>query len=293
MPEVRTKKTTRNQRKTRMKKAKALQDVEPLRHPNGTLKVPLTPEQCLENIALHFPTLAKTCYRKIVRQQNSPPTLDVATITETDNTSQCSSNINATVDAPRSAEPYNAELTRIIQEEMRLMRQVIEDDERIDALYTDDESDEDVIASLTRVVKCAMDSGACASVMHPDLLPAGVVPSGNPSGQVFHGANNSPIRRFGHAVTRMKNGSMDVGCGWQVAEVTRPLNSVADVCGPIEHELGHQDVLFNNKTCFVVPPGVVAAIMKHVAAVAEYPREGNLYLAEVELSSFTRQAQDQ
>jgi len=176
---------------------------------------------------------------------------------------------------------------------MALMRKVIEADERIDALYTDDESDEEVIASLTRVVKCAMDSGACASVIHPDLLPAGVVPSGNPTGQVFHGANNSPIRRFGHAVTRMKNGSMDVGCGWQVAEVTRPLNSVADVCGPIEHDLGHQDVLFNNKTCFVVPPGVVAAIMKHMTAVAEYPREGNLYLAEVELSSFTRQAQDQ
>ena len=30
------------------------------------------------------------------------------------------------------------------------------------------------------------------------------------------------------------------------------------------------------------------AIMKHVTAVTEYPREGNLYLAEVELSSFTR-----
>ena len=91
----------------------------------------------------------------------------------------------------------------------------------------------------------------------------------------------------------MKNDAMDVGCGWQVAEVTRPLNSVAEVCGPIEHESGHQGVLFNNKTFFVVSPGVVAAIMKHVTAVAEYPREGNLYLAEVELSSFTRPAQDQ
>ena len=189
-------------------------------------------------------------------------------------------------------ELYMSEMMRTIQEEMRIMRQVIEDDERLDALYTEDE-DGELIASLTRVVKCAMDSGACASVIHPDMLPSGVVPSGNPSGQVFHGANNSPIRRFGHAVTRMKNGSMDVGCGWQVAEVTRPLNSVADVCGPMEHEIGHQDVLFNNKSCFVVPPGVVAAIMKHLEAVAEYPREGNLYLAEVELSSFTRPAQDQ
>ena len=36
-----------------------------------------------------------------------------------------------------------------------------------------------------------------------------------------------------------------------------------------------------------------AAIMQRLTAVAEYPRGGNLYLAEVELSSFTRQAQDQ
>ena len=32
---------------------------------------------------------------------------------------------------------------------------------------------------------------------------AGVVPSGNPSGKVFHGANSSPIRRYGHADTSM------------------------------------------------------------------------------------------
>ena len=68
---------------------------------------------------------------------------------------------------------------------------------------------------------------------------------------------------------------------------------MAEVRGPIEHESGHQDVVFNNKTCVVVPPGVVAAIMEHVTPVAEYLREGNLYLAEVELSSFTRPAQDQ
>ena len=71
------------------------------------------------------------------------------------------------------------------------------------------------------------------------------------------------------------------------------LNSAAEVRGDMAHESGHQDVLFNNKSCFVVLPGVVAAIMKHLEAVAEYPREGNLYLAEVEFSSFTRPAQDQ
>ena len=50
-------------------------------------------------------------------------------------------------------------------------------------------------------------------------------------------------------------------------------------------------MLFNNERCVVVPPGVVEAIMRHVQAVAEYKREGNLYLAEMTLSSFQRQGQ--
>ena len=47
-------------------------------------------------------------------------------------------------------------------------------------------------------------------------------------------------------------------------------------------------MLFNNKYGVVVQPGVVDAIMQHIEAIAEYPREGNLYVAEVELSGFTR-----
>ena len=68
---------------------------------------------------------------------------------------------------------------------------------------------------------------------------------------------------------------------------------VAGVCGPMAHEIRHQDVWFNHTACFVVPPEVVAATMKQLTVVAKYPREGNLYLAEVGLSSFTRQAQAQ
>jgi len=172
------------------------------------------------------------------------------------------------------------------QTEMSAVRKLLECDDRVGLIY-DDEGD-DLIGALTVVVKAAMDSGACASVLNPDDLPAGVVPSGNPSGAVFHGASNSPIRRYGSAVTRMRNKTMDVGCRWQVAEVTRPLNAVSEVCGPMG-PVGLQDVLFNNNTCYVVPPGIVAKIMEHIQAVAEYPREGNLYLAEIELSSFARQ----
>ncbi len=81
---------------------------------------------------------------------------------------------------------------------------------------------------------------------------------------------------------------MGVGCRWLGAEVSRPLHAVSEVCGPMA-PVCLQDELFNNNTCYVVPPGVVAKIMEHIQAVAEYRREGNLYVAEIELSSFARQ----
>ena len=123
---------------------------------------------------------------------------------------------------------------------------------------------DDMVLSAGEIVKVkvAMDSGACDNVINPDDLPVGVVPSGNPTGKVFHGANSSPIRRYGHAGTSMvQKGYAKIGSRWQCADVTRPLNSVSTVCGPFDGP-GVQGVLFNNKTCYVVPPGVVERIMR-------------------------------
>ena len=50
-----------------------------------------------------------------------------------------------------------------------------------------------------------------------------------------------------------------------------------------------QDVLFNNDVCVVVPPGIVAEILKRVTHVAAYAREDSLYVGDVILSSFARQ----
>ena len=125
------------------------------------------------------------------------------------------------------------------------------------------EEDEEHVLSAGEVVKVkvAMDSGACDNVINPDDLLAGVIPSGNPTGKVFHGANSSPIRRYGHADTSMvQKGYAKIGSRWQCADVTRPLNSVSTVCGAFDGP-GAQDVWFNNKTCYVVPPGVVERIM--------------------------------
>jgi len=56
---------------------------------------------------------------------------------------------------------------------------------------------------------------------------------------------------------------------------------------------GKQDILFNNEKCFVVAPGVVKKLMETLTAVAEYDREGNLYIGEMALQSFRRQGLQQ
>ena len=83
-----------------------------------------------------------------------------------------------------------------------------------------------------------------------------------------------------------------VGCRWQAVDVTRPLNSVSEITGPPEGP-GRPDVIFSNRCCYVVPPGIVDEIVKSVKPVAEYPRQGGLYIADVALTSFARQGREQ
>ena len=84
----------------------------------------------------------------------------------------------------------------------------------------------------------------------------------------------------------------EVACKWQCADVTRARHSIATITGAPEGE-GKHDVLFNNKVGVVVPPGFVDEILKHVTPIIEYQREGNLYLAEMTVSGFTRQGRPQ
>jgi len=82
-----------------------------------------------------------------------------------------------------------------------------------------------------------------------------------------------------------------VGCRWDVADVTRPLHSLRQIAGSYDGD-GDQDVLFNNKRCVVVPPGVVEAVMRQIRLVAEYHRDGNLYLSDFTMSDFVRRGRD-
>ena len=133
-------------------------------------------------------------------------------------------------------------------------------------------------------VHAAMDSGACAHVINPDDLPAGAEPSGDP-GRDFVGANDSKIKRCGSVTTVCTHSLGQLDTEWQAAAVSRLLHAVSQVCGPKGGpSQSKHDVLFNNDDCFVVPPGTVLAIMEVVKAIAHYPREGNLYLADMVLS---------
>ena len=73
---------------------------------------------------------------------------------------------------------------------------------------------------------------------------------------------------------------------WNVADVGRILRAVSQVTGPVDHPAGKHDVLFDNKRCVVVEPGVVEYILQRVKPITEYARGGALYLAEMQLSTF-------
>ena len=154
-----------------------------------------------------------------------------------------------------------------------------------------EESAGDQLCSVTQVrVRPAMDSGSCDHVIDPDDLPQDCVVVPNTTGHHFRGANNSVIENFGDVETILESELGAISCNWKGAAVSRPLHSVSKVCGPAGGlKNSKQDVLFNNDICVVVPPGIVAEILKRVTPVAQYAREGNLYVGDMVLSSFHRQ----
>ena len=142
-------------------------------------------------------------------------------------------------------------------------------------------------AEVTIVV--AADSGAVTHVIHPSQLPAGCVPTGA-NGDHFTGAGGEHIERFGEVDTVLTGSHGAAACAWDCADVSRALHSIAKVTGP-EHGEGVHEVLFTNRRAVVVPAGFVESILQRTTPVLEYNRVGNLYLAEVKLSSFARQGQ--
>jgi hypothetical protein len=141
-------------------------------------------------------------------------------------------------------------------------------------------------------VQVALDSAACDNVINPDELPSDADYEPNETNKHFVGANDSHIERYGSCKTIMSSKHGDVGCNWQMAGVSRALHSVAVVAGP-KNGPGKQDILINNEKAYVVPPGIVKKLMETLKPVAEYEREGNLYVGEMKLQRFHRQGQSE
>ena len=194
--------------------------------------------------------------------------------------------------SPSSFDTQFPELSRKVNVEMQNINAILAQEE-MELQLCEDESDgeEELMATEEKVViRAAMDSGSVASVINPEHLPSGVSIKPNTSGRHFTGAGvGSTIKKHGSCITACK-GKIGVpfGCKWQAADVARPLQSVSDTCGPCDGP-GVHDVLFNNRKCYVVPPGMVDEIMTRVKPIIEYDRVGGLYLADLTLSSFGRQ----
>ena len=156
--------------------------------------------------------------------------------------------------------------------------------------------DEDqVLAAASEAVKIrvAIDSAAVDHVIHPRDLPSDVEYVPNTSGRHFVGANDAHIEKYGSCQTVLSSADTSIGCQWQMADVNRALHSVARVTGPKDGP-GKQDVLFDNEVCVVMLPGTVKEILKRIKPVMQYQREGNLYIAELSMTSmpsFQRQGQ--
>ncbi len=145
----------------------------------------------------------------------------------------------------------------------------------------------------TVAVKVAMDSGAVDNVLNPEDLPNTVKTEPNTTGRHFVGPAGERITNHGTCKTMITDDEQrTMACQWRCADVTRPLHSVSRVTGP-EEGPGQYDVLFNNKRCVVVPPGVVEKVLATISPVTEYKRSGGLYVADMNLSGFARQGRKQ
>ena len=92
----------------------------------------------------------------------------------------------------------------------------------------------------------------------------------------FSDAQGGGIEHYGESQVRLeqKDGS-HISNTFQVLDVCRPLHSISMIA-----DNGH-DMLFTKECGFVVPAGVFKEILDKVKHIAESPRAGGLYVAEM------------
>ena len=124
-------------------------------------------------------------------------------------------------------------------------------------------------------IKVAADTGACAHCIGPDDLPDGMPVEQCPQ-RNFCGPDGKAIQHFGEAKMRLQqpNGG-HVSVTSQVLGVSRALHSVSMICDK------KQDMLFTQDMGYVVPKGVFDEVLSRCRHIAEYPREGGLWVSEM------------
>ena len=167
------------------------------------------------------------------------------------------------------------------EEAIEMLAKWIEDDEPILPI---EYAEEEAVLNTTREVKMrvAADSGAVDHIANPANIPGNSKLRMPKNGQIrfFVGAGGDPIKNHGMAKVKLRTQEgKNVGNIFQVADVTRPLHSVSKVCD------SGKEWLFTAEEAFVFPAGLLSKLIKSEQALARYPREGGLYVAEVTVTA--------
>ena len=98
-------------------------------------------------------------------------------------------------------------------------------------------------------IPCAVDSGACAHVVPPNVFGVLQIKQPQQKGKYF-GADGSPIDEFGQlTINAVLDGGTEMKTTFDVASITRPLLSVNQIL-----ENGHQ-VIFGKNESYIKPKG--------------------------------------
>lgn len=164
-----------------------------------------------------------------------------------------------------------------------------------------DEEEEALLntADVVRISSC-LDSGAVANVVGPDCVPGCTVTTPHTTGRHYQGAGGSRITKHGSCTTIITDDEgRRVICPFNLADVSRPLNSVSSIAGPGSGDEGPSraegnDVSFSNKRGVAVPPGTVERVLAELGEpTLQWDRTENLYCKDFIVEGFAWQGADQ
>ena len=148
-------------------------------------------------------------------------------------------------------------------------------EEPISVIIDNGDADQLLATTEQRKIKIAADTGAFAHCAAPGDLPDSVVVEQERL-RNFVGAGGESLKHYGKAKVTMKQKSGGhVTNTFQVLDVIRPLHSVSMITD------NDFDMLFKKGCAYVVPEGAFDKILAVTKKVAQYPREGGLWVTEM------------